>query len=468
MTESDPEPHQSTAAIILATGQSERMQSRRATVLHALAGRPMAHYPVQTARAAGCSPLLVVCTAETEQLGEYLPAATVVVPTGDISPLESTLAALPDAVNSVLIVSGTMPLLSRETLSKLIRRRQEASDELVLLATPQAHPAHGILGITRDAAGRMQSVSKEVGATDRDATAATVSTGVACVARAWLWEHRGAVSLRDDDFIASLAELALTAGTRVETVPHAGAASESLQIAQRADLALAESHLREEIRTRAMRGGVTLIDPASTWIDDAVTFGQDVTIFPNCHLYGDSSVGDNCTLGPSTRLQESRLAANVTVAESVVEGAEIGENVRIGPFAHLRPGTVVGHDVEIGNYAELKNTQVRPGAKIHHVGYLGDTVIGSDVNIGAGTITCNFDGAEKHTTEIGDGAFVGSGTLLVAPVRVGGNAMTGAGSVVTRDVPASAKAYGVPARVRGVRARAAEDGQPAADEKRGA
>ena len=217
-----------------------------------------------------------------------------------------------------------------------------------------------------------------------------------------------------------------------------------------------------------MRGGVTLVDPATTWIDDTVTFGQDITVLPNCHLYGDSAVGDNCTIGPGTRLQDTRLAANVTAMESVLEGAEVGENVRIGPFAHLRPGTVIGHDVEIGNYAELKNARVSPGAKIHHVGYLGDTVVGNNVNIGAGAITCNYDGAVKHETEIGDGAFVGSGTLLVAPVRVGSNAMTGAGSVVTRDVPPSVKAYGVPARVRGVRALPAEDEQPLPDEKRGA
>ena len=189
---------------------------------------------------------------------------------------------------------------------------------------------------------------------------------------------------------------------------------------------------------------------------------------PNCHLYGDTVVGQNSTIGPSARLQDTRLAGNVTVSESVLEGAEVGENVRIGPFAHLRPGTIVARDAEIGNYAELKNTRVGSGAKVHHVGYLGDAEVGSGANVGAGTITCNYDGAEKHETEIGDGAFIGSGTLLVAPVRVGGNAMTGAGSVVTRDIPPSAKAYGVPARVRGVRALPAETEQDRADEVRGA
>ena len=291
------------------------------------------------------------------------------------------------------------------------------------------------------------------------AAAEAASPGAACVSRAWLWEHRDAFLAQGEDFVAhsedfvtTLTALAVAEGDTIETVCPAGGDGELLCVADRADMARAEGALRQRIRARALRGGVTLADPATVWIDDTVTFGQDVTVLPNCHLYGDTHVGDNCTLGPSTRLQDTRLAANVTVMESVLEGAAVGENVRIGPFAHLRPGTVVGRDVEIGNYAELKNTRVHAGAKIHHVSYLGDAVVGSGANIGAGTITCNYDGAAKHETEIGAGAFIGSGTLLVAPVRVGDNALTGAGSVVTRDVPPETKAYGVPARVRGARA----------------
>ena len=468
MTESDPDPHQSTAAIILATGQSGRMQSQRATVLHALAGRPMAVYPAQSARKAGCSPLVAACTADTVQLQDFLgPAATCALPT-DVNRLEAAVAAIPDTRSSILVVSGAMPLLSHETMSRLIQCRQETSAPVVLLSNPHPDPTFGGCGIIRDSAGRVRCVLADEDPSIGNAPLEIVSTGVACVARAWLWEHRSAVQAQDEDFVASLLALAIAEGIPVETVCLSGAEVELLQIRDRADLALAESTLRKRIRARAMRGGVTLVDPATTWIDDTVTFGQDITVLPNCHLYGDSAVGDNCTIGPGTRLQDTRLAANVTAMESVLEGAEVSENVRIGPFAHLRPGTVIGRDVEIGNYAELKNTRVSPGAKMHHVGYLGDTVVGNNVNIGAGAITCNYDGAVKHETEIGDGAFVGSGTLLVAPLRVGSNAMTGAGSVVTRDVPPSMKAYGVPARVRGVRALPAEDEQQLPDEKRGA
>ena len=466
MTESDPDPHQSTAAIILATGPTERMQSRRATALHALAGRPMAAYPIQAARNAGCSPALIAGTAETYQLQECLSAADGHFQSSD-NWLAAALAVIPYASDTVLLISGAMPLLSAAAMRRLVQRRQETASQLVVLTAPQADLPQGSAGLVRDSAGRIVSILTYEDA-KRDPTAAFFSIGVMCVARAWLWEHRGAIQAYDEDSFAGLAALAVAESAHIETVHHTGADAEFILVEDRAGLALAETTLRARIRARAMRGGVTLADPATVWIDDTVTFGRDVTILPNCHLYGDTTVGDNCTIGPSTRLQDTRLAANATVMESVLEGARVGANARIGPFAHLRPGTVIAHDVEIGNFAELKNTRVNSGAKIHHVGYLGDTVVGNGANVGAGTITCNYDGADKHETEIGEGAFIGSGTLLVAPVRVGSQALTGAGSVVTRDVPPQAKAYGVPARVRGVRAPTAKAEQEHSGKKKGA
>ena len=443
------------------------MRSQRASVLHPLAGRPMAVYPAQMARHIGCTPLVLACTAETSLLGDFLGTATAYTFQNDGRWLEATLAAVPDTVSAVLVVAGTLPLLSNETMSRLVQRQQETSCPLVLLAAPHSRSAHSSGGIVRDSTGRIERILTENDAIPAGSPVESCSTGVMCFSREWLWEHRDAVP-EQEGCLVSLAALAIAEAAKIETVQHTGADVELLQVEDRADLALAESTLRERMRERALQGGVTLVDPATVWIDDTVTFGRDVTVWPNCYLFGDTAVGDNCTIGPSTRLQDTRLAANVTVMESVLEGAEVGENVRIGPFAHLRPGTIVADDVEIGNYAELKNTRVHSGAKIHHVVYLGDTVVGNDVNVGAGTITCNFDGADKHETEIGDGAFIGSGTLLVAPVRVGNNAMTGAGSVVTRDVPPEAIAYGVPARVRGMRALPAKSEQDRSGEKRGA
>ena len=443
------------------------MQSRRATSLHALAGRPMAVYPSQAALANGCFTVVISGSAETAALEDYFSAAYGCVFLSKAKWLEAAFSVIPDTVGTVLLISGAMPLVSAEIMARLVQHQQETASHLVVLAFPTADAPQSSGGLVRDAAGRIERILTHEDA-KRDPRAECFSSGVMCVTRAWLWEHRDAVQIQDEGGLASLAAFALAAGAHIEAVQHTGADVELICVEDRADLALAETTLRARIRTRAMRGGVTLVDPATVWIDDTVTFGRDVTILPNCHLHGDTVIGDNCTIGPNSRLQDTRLAANITVMESVLEGAEVGENVRIGPFAHVRPGTVIAHDVEIGNYAELKNTRVSPGAKIHHVGYLGDTVVGNDVNVGAGTITCNYDGADKHETEIGDGAFIGSGTLLVAPVRVGSKAMTGAGSVVTRDLPPQAKAYGVPARVRGVRALPAETEQERSDEKRGA
>ncbi len=431
----------------------------------------MAAYPTHAARAAGCSPVLVVCDPQTAGLHAYLEPNTVCVTARDSLWLEAALAAVPASVTAILLVDGAMPLLSSATMAHLMQSRQAAA--VALLAGFGAESPHADAeGANRG--GAPHSLTARHDTTTADPLKDSESTGIAVFARSWLQEHCRAVpplhadSHQPTDVIAALAACARSAGAPVLSVRHVGATEELLQVADRADLAQAEGVLRARSRARAMRGGVTLVDPAAVWIDDTVTFGRDVTILPNCHLYGASAVGDNCVIGPNTRLQDSRLAANVVVADSVLEGAEADEHVRIGPFAHLRPGTVVGAGVEVGNFAELKNTRVGPGARIHHVGYLGDAVIGADVNVGAGAITCNYDGNDKHATEIGAGAFIGSGTLLVAPVHVGGNAMTGAGSVVTRDVPPSAKAYGVPARVRGVRAHSGEAGRESPGEQRGA
>lgn len=428
----------------------------------------MAVYPAHTAQSAGCLPVIVAGTASTADLVSPLRAVTATESPEAEGWLATAMAALPDTATTILVVAGAMPLLSDRTMSSLIECQQRTAAPLVLLSFEREHARPGSRSIVRDSAGNVARIFPEQDAADRVSPEEGMSTGVMCFSRAWLWEHRDAAEALDDGSLLSLAKFALAAGTRIETVRHAGNVGESLYVEDRADLALAEDALRGRVRERAMRGGVTLLDPATVWIDDTVTFGRDITILPNCHLYGETVIGDFCTIGPNARLQDTRLAANVTVMESVLEEAQVGENVRIGPFAHLRPGTVIANDVEIGNYAELKNTRVSSGAKIHHVGYLGDTVVGNDVNIGAGTITCNYDGAQKHETEIGEGAFIGSGTLLVAPVRVGSQAMTGAGSVVTRDVPAQAKAYGVPARVRGVRALPADAEQDGAGEKKGA
>jgi bifunctional UDP-N-acetylglucosamine pyrophosphorylase/glucosamine-1-phosphate N-acetyltransferase len=197
-----------------------------------------------------------------------------------------------------------------------------------------------------------------------------------------------------------------------------------------------------------MRAGVTLIDPASTYVDAEVTVGQDTIIYPNSHLQGNTAIGSNGLIGPNTIIRDSSIGDNCRLEASVVEGAIIEDDVSIGPFAHLRKGAHLATGVHMGNFGEVKNAYLGPEVKMGHFGYVGDAMIGARANIGAGTITCNYDGVQKNLTVIEEDAFIGSDTMLVAPVKVGARARTGAGSVVTHDIPADSTAYGVPARVR--------------------
>jgi len=222
--------------------------------------------------------------------------------------------------------------------------------------------------------------------------------------------------------------------------------AEVLGINDRAQLAVAERLMREAINTRHMLNGVTLIDPASTYIEASVMIGPDTIVYPGSHLTGSTVIGRACAIGPNALVEDSTIGDRVEIVASLIEGATIEDGVDVGPFSHLRQGAHIGKDVHIGNFAEVKDSTLGPGTKQGHFSYLGNATIGANVNIGAGTITCNYDGQHKHPTTIGDNTFIGSDTMLVAPVNVGRDAKTGAGSVVTHDVADNELVYGVPAK----------------------
>ncbi len=223
--------------------------------------------------------------------------------------------------------------------------------------------------------------------------------------------------------------------------------AETLGINTRAQLAQAEAALRARINAHWLAEGVTLVDPATTYIAPTVTIGRDTVIWPNTHLQGATAIGPDCVIGPNSILRDTTVGAGCHIESSVLEGAWLAEAVSVGPFAHLRQGARLERGVHMGNFGEVKNSTLGPGVKMGHFSYIGDAVIGADVNLGAGTITCNFDGVRKNKTVIEDGVFIGSDTMLVAPVHLGRGARTGAGSVVTKNVPADTLAVGVPARV---------------------
>jgi len=274
------------------------------------------------------------------------------------------------------------------------------------------------------------------------------NAGVYCFDGAWLWPNADRIPStlpKQEHYLTDIIEIAVADGLRVEAMTAKGG-DEALGINTRVHLAEAERALRRRTTERWMLAGVTIVDPATTYIEPGVTIGQDTTVWPNTHLRGQTTIGARCHVGPNTIVENCQIGNRCRVLASVLEQAVMEDDADIGPFGHLRKGARLCQGAHMGNFGEVKNATLGPGAKMGHFSYLGDAEVGPEANIGAGTITCNYDGKQKHRTVIEEGAFIGSDTMLVAPVRVGKEAKTGAGSVVVHDVPDGALVYGVPAR----------------------
>jgi bifunctional UDP-N-acetylglucosamine pyrophosphorylase/glucosamine-1-phosphate N-acetyltransferase len=304
--------------------------------------------------------------------------------------------------------------------------------------------------VVRDDDGAVTAIVEEAVATPEQLAIRELNAGVYCFDGAWLWDHVDQIPLslpKEEYYLTDLVGMAVDEGLTVKAVVTEDA-SEAMGINTRVHLAEAERLLRQRVNERWMRAGVTIVDPATTYIEPDVTIGRDTVIRPNTHLRGQTSIGQRCTIGPNTVIEDCEIGDECEVLASVLEQAVMEDRADIGPFGHLRKGARLCEGAHMGNFGELKQSTLGPGAKMGHFSYLGDAEVGAEANIGAGTITCNYDGEHKHKTEIAEGAFIGSDTMLVAPVRVGKGAKTGAGAVVTRDIPDEALAYGVPARIK--------------------
>lgn len=428
-------------AVILAAGQGTRMRSRLPKVLHRVCGRPMLFQVIAAARGAAPQRILVVIGHGAGQVAEALEGAAVecVVQAEQLGTghaLSTALAQVREWTGEVLVINGDAPLLLPETVGRLVEAHAREGNALTMLTFKPADPT-GYGRVIRDRAGNVQAVVEEQECTIDQRAIPEANPGI------YVFDFRIRAVLAGLHRSNAAGEIYLTdavaayraAGGQVGALP-AEDPVELEGVNTRAQLARVEGLLRERVRQRAMLTGVTLLDPATTYLDAGVSIAADVTIHPGCHVEGATTIGEGTTLGPHTRVIDSRLGENVKVAGySVIQEADIDDEVSIGPFAHLRPGARLGKGVHVGNYVEVKNATLGPGTKAGHHAYIGDAEIGSEVNVGAGTITVNFDGRAKHRTTIGDGAFIGSDTALVAPVRVGRGAITGAGSVITKDVP---------------------------------
>ncbi len=436
--------------VILAAGQGTRMKSDKPKVLHQIVGKPMVQYAIDAARAIGSRRPIVVIGHGAEQVQNAIGAGVETVlqvpQLGTGHALLQARARLDPDCETVLVLYGDTPFLSAETIQRLLAAQQAAQAVLSLVTFMPADPA--LYGrIVRDDDDRLLDIVEYKEATPEQRAIREVNSGIFCYQTPWLLAQLDHLQPR-----AGHGEYYLTDLVSIAARQHASTATcrcdetEVLGINDRAQLAAAERLMREKINTRLMLSGVTLIDPANTYIEASVTIEPDTVILPGTHLKGTTTIGRDCAIGPNTIIADSQIGQRVTIVASLVEGALVEDGVDIGPFSHLRKGAHLCAGVHVGNFAEVKDSTLGPGTKQGHFSYLGNATIGANVNIGAGTITCNYDGQHKHPTTIGDNTFIGSDTMLVAPVNIGHDAKTGAGSVVTHDVADHELVYGVPAR----------------------
>ena len=403
------------------------------------------------ALAAGHHPVVVVVppdsSAIVKTLGEAFQYAVQNNPlgTGD------ALLHARDAVvghDNALVMNADVPLIRNQTLSALTETHVRSECPVTMLTSIVADPS-GLGRVVRDTAGRVTAVVEQIEADTETLMLDEVNVGVYCFRTEWLWRFLPGVepSCLGEVYLTKLIEHAASSGGGVATHTVADPI-EALGINNRVELSTAESVLRERIRRYWMLEGVSMADPQSVYIDYDVEIGIDTTVLPNTHLLGRTIIGEECEIGPNSIIDGTTVGDRSQVIASVIEGSTLESDVTVGPFSHLRAGSHLETGVHIGNFGEVKNSRIGSGTKSGHFSYIGDARVGSNVNFGAGSITCNFDGENKHETVIGNDVFIGSDTMLVAPVTIGARSYTAAGSVVNRDVPPDSGAIGAPARIR--------------------
>jgi bifunctional UDP-N-acetylglucosamine pyrophosphorylase/glucosamine-1-phosphate N-acetyltransferase len=437
--------------IVLAAGLGTRMRSQTPKVMHLVAGKPLLSHVLDAVRGAGARPV-VVLSKESEPARAIVGDGAVVAmqdpPRGTGDAVRVALGAIPDGSGEAFIVYSDTPLLRASTLRALAELRAKRGAPLALLSG-MVGTANAYGRIVRDTNGDVARVVEVRLATAEERRLPESNLGAYAVDLVWL---RSAVPrLRANEtgeiFLTDLVALATGEGARV-AVYCTEDPDEGLGVNTRVELAAAEDVVRRRIRERHMLAGVTFHDPGSSLVDADVQIAPDVVIERGTLLEGKTHIGTGTRIGPYAIVRDTQVGERCRVEGSVLEGATLEDDVRIGPYSHLRPGAYLERGVEMGNFGEVKNARLGKGTKMHHFSYIGDAQVGQRVNIGAGTITLNYDGVSKHRTEIGDDAFIGSDSLLRAPIRIGARSVTGAGSVVTKDVPDDMLAVGVPARIR--------------------
>jgi bifunctional UDP-N-acetylglucosamine pyrophosphorylase / glucosamine-1-phosphate N-acetyltransferase len=454
------------ATVVLAAGKGTRMRSNLPKVLHQVAGVPLLAHVLNAIDAISLAPSFIPFQAV---LTEHCPIVVVghgaehiaasfgercryaiqeeQLGTGHaVLMAREEVNALQPLPETVLVCYGDTPLVTGEMLAQLLSEHLTKHATVTFLTSFAELPSdYG--RVVRDASGGVREIVEVKCATEEQKQIREVNSGVYCFASSWLWTTLAALprNASGEYYLTDLVNIASTQARTIATV--SGSLDETIGINDRVQLARVEQLLRHRILERHMYAGVTIIDPATTYIDSGVEIGMDTVILPGTTISGRTQIGTACRIGPGTVIENSTIGDRCIVRQSVLEETTFEDEVSIGPFSHCRPGAYLAHNVRMGNFGEVKNSYIGSDTDVHHFSYLGDATLGESVNIGAGTITVNYDGVRKNRTIIGDGAKIGSDTMLIAPISVGEHSITGAGSVVKHDVPPGAVVAGVPARI---------------------
>ncbi|ANS76384.1 bifunctional N-acetylglucosamine-1-phosphate uridyltransferase/glucosamine-1-phosphate acetyltransferase [Paenibacillus yonginensis] len=427
-------------AIVLAAGQGKRMKSKLYKVLHPVCGKPMVGHVLDAVDQVNCERKVVIVGHGAEAVKTYLGTKAEYVlqeqQLGTGHAVKQAKGLLGSENGTTVIVCGDTPLVTPETLEALFVHHEQTGAAATVLTASIDEP-HGYGRVIRDESGHVNRIVEQKDCSEEENLVKEINTGTYCFDNAKLFDALDKVTnhnAQQEYYLTDVIGILVSQGEKAaayRTADHA----ESIGVNDRVALSEAEGYMRARINKRHMVGGVTLIDPSSTYIGADVEIGADTVIYPGTVLSGSTKIGEDCTIGPDTQIEDSIIHNGASVKKSVLVQAEVGASTSVGPFAYLRPGSVLGEEVKVGDFVEIKNAKLGNGSKVSHLSYVGDATVGENVNIGCGAITVNYDGYNKSITEIGDHAFIGSNVNLIAPVKIGKGAYVVAGSTITHSVP---------------------------------
>lgn len=430
-------------AVILAAGQGTRMKSSLYKVLHPVCGKPMVQHVLDQVTKLTLSKVVTVVGHGAEkvksELGDRTEYALQGEQLGTAHAVMQAASFLENEEGTTIVICGDTPLIPAETMSALLEHHQETKAKATIL-TAKAEDPTGYGRIVRNQEGTVEKIVEHKDATEAERAIAEINTGTYCFDNKELFKALNNVSndnVQGEYYLPDVIEILQKEG-KVISAYQTASFEETLGVNDRIALSQAEKFMKKRINNEHMRNGVTIIDPDNTYISVDAKIGRDTTIYPGTMIIGETVIGEECVIGPNTEIKNCKIDHKTTIRQSVAHDSEIGSEVQVGPFAHIRPSSHISDEVKIGNFVEVKKSSMGKGSKASHLSYIGDAEVGSDVNLGCGSITVNYDGKNKFLTKIEDGAFIGCNSNLVAPVTVGKGAYVAAGSTVTNDVPEKA------------------------------